>query len=404
MSLMNILLLEADRPKGRKFKETTAEMLYRLYKENENITDVRDDIFVHFTDIQKLGIKFNFNKEGQGYGTPLGIYAYPLVYTIRYTMSINKTREADYIDGGIVPLHLFPYAQSRKFLVLFKLKSKNIKLILSSNANSNDRDFYESLRDRYKLEGTREAELAFTKKLLKHEYRGVIDDNGSDMIHGGEPVQAVFFHTSDLSVLSVEQNDANKNFYRSNLTRTERESTANVVVEQKNAIREKIKEFPQKFHKLIKNKKIQKGIINSSVDMATWERNIQQRKVTIEYPNFLLQKYKDIVWITAVRLLDKTGVEIDDLAGGLYLGGLDIYRPLPNVTVSEYVNEIIDMMGKGNLYIGYNDSFETHLRLMYPEGVTPTVDADNINKGPAPSGFKIMVSYVVDGNSVDDII
>lgn len=213
-------------------------------------------VCIQFTNMRKFGLN-----PKNAYNTPTGIYAYPLVKTMkRDFIFMAKTIVADentnHITSTYANSELFPYATDRKFVNVFTIKS-NARLLLTSKDMSesqlkNDMDkLSQYVMDKYsyvkqaeylkedgkwiwriksstKLKNDLCAEKSarcksnigalwyymydflqkfeikfkrtsvWTKMFLHLKYDGVVDDTGSGLVFTAEPIQAVFFRLGAL--------------------------------------------------------------------------------------------------------------------------------------------------------------------------------------------------------------
>lgn len=165
------------------------------------------DGFISFTSIDKLGIN-----PGSDYDTPIGIYAYPVMYA--YHDVLGKWQHA----------RRLPFAGSNPYATLFSATNGVIDLHTFSES-----DLASAIKKLKSIYGTRDVETsisyalesgrvqtaggqlwAITMKLSKIikggeppivwnkifrsiGINGCVDSDGEDIIHPNEPTQAVFF-------------------------------------------------------------------------------------------------------------------------------------------------------------------------------------------------------------------
>lgn len=178
----------------------------------------REDVFVHFSDVPKLGIN-----PQQPHNTPFGIYGYPVDYVI----------DGYYIFGGLK--NSVPYAGDRRYLVVFEGDTRGmlnperydvkdleedvdkLKRFLTPEIVEKSLEEYEDgyARGLLLLLETIANNVAvaqprnvwYTQILMLLGYRGILDDDGSGTIHTNEPNQAVFFpRAPNTKLLEIIQN------------------------------------------------------------------------------------------------------------------------------------------------------------------------------------------------------
>ncbi|MCS7317268.1 MAG: hypothetical protein NZZ41_02945 [Candidatus Dojkabacteria bacterium] len=214
-------------------------LLIELIRENKNFINqkliekyinLNDLYFLHFTDIEKLGINPKYSYSN----TPIGIYGYPLKQTWNLYGSLSK----------------YPYAFDKKFVIIFKV-SKNSKIFnLLENAKKSDVGaFYEyfsekNLRENFNVDDDKIEEIKniikkskikvnddiyfyvykifktifkeskissklteFFRKYLNYD---IVIDQGIGRIHQHEPIQAVVLNPRVIEDYKIYNNPTNK--------------------------------------------------------------------------------------------------------------------------------------------------------------------------------------------------
>ena len=168
--------------------------------------------FLSFTDVPKLGI----NPKSYWTSTPIGIYAYPL-----WLMPIEKKK-------------LFPFGMKRRYAIFFeyngpilstslysmddfdrdlsKLKEKYPSDIIDKL--SNDVKIFQNpfsklnrlIQDlsTYPFEGTYPKPSKWSLIYLEIGHTCIVDNRG--LIHGGEPIQSVFFSRKGITNIDIINN------------------------------------------------------------------------------------------------------------------------------------------------------------------------------------------------------
>lgn len=242
MKQLDQFLFEARKNPEKNPKTGVMEILSK-YKND-------DKVFIHFSDIPKLGIN-----PMSDFNTPLGIYSYPLKKAwTKY--SLYNTNEL---------VHNLPYASNRKHVVVFR-STGNVIDLGEYNSRDYDRDMDKirklyggkNSRNRKKFQandaiesiidtGTAHARIDgpggsfwnVTRLLAKGSivrwnkimrdlgYDGFIDF-GQGIIHPSEPMQAVFMSMKSLKVLEIINNKKNnkKKEFPTNITKIQTYSNA----------------------------------------------------------------------------------------------------------------------------------------------------------------------------------
>lgn len=191
-----------------------------------------DNIYVTFTDINKLGInpKYDFD-------TPLGIYCYPIKEAYRY-YKLGKNNKQTFIET-------IPLVNNRKYIIIFKTKNKNT--IIDSNYTKErfsrdfdllkkeyylkNKDLFDNFHLKIKnnnipylniIENNYSSQLYFlTYFLSKRDFikwnkifrflgYDAFVDPGYSIIHKNEPCQAVFFSIKNIEIIGSYNNKTNK--------------------------------------------------------------------------------------------------------------------------------------------------------------------------------------------------
>jgi len=139
--------------------DTTVQMLKKLA---EGSDDLEPTAFIHFSDINKLGI----NPKSQ-YDTPLGIYAYPNTTYIRNLFERGK----------------LPFAQNRKYIVAFKVKPDQ-NIIYNDGKGAIPNEQYQSfldemLTDEFFKQNTKASGLYE----LRDEFNDIKHGNGRNFLY-----------------------------------------------------------------------------------------------------------------------------------------------------------------------------------------------------------------------------
>lgn len=173
------------------------------YKDDPNI-------YVSFTEINKVGIN-----PKTGYGTPMGIYSYPLKKTFSKYFESQK----------------IPWASDKEYLQVFRSKNPDkvakgstyTKAKLDADIDALDTLFHTKIDRSFNFidEDFRQTSIqifwSVTKKLVRNNtvkwgrllarfYQGIVDDLGDGFIHPNEPIQAVFFNSSFIEVVDTIRN------------------------------------------------------------------------------------------------------------------------------------------------------------------------------------------------------
>jgi hypothetical protein len=211
-------LLEYRRAGSRYPKQAAIDVL----KKYEN----QDDVYVSFTEIEKLGINPQSN-----YNTPLGIYSYPL----KAAMKVY----------GVRSIEDFPFANDAPYIWIFKAQAKDVvdftEIDLKKTIKTITADYPDITKNDIKnwmetagIRDTEDDEVELlademdegkyaayiwnitrlgtknSKKwnhiLRKLGYNGISDKTGIGLIHANEPCQAVFFSIRGLEILEKIHN------------------------------------------------------------------------------------------------------------------------------------------------------------------------------------------------------
>ena len=190
-----------------------------------------DNAFISFTELDKLGINPNSD-----YGTPLGIYCYPIKLAYKYYKEKDKSF-----------LYSLPFATDKKYFNIFKVKDFD-KVITENYTKEQLEEDYNKLKELYpnskiynkdfnlfNYKTEHNAGIPFYKHIkypfaklffLTHEinmypikwnkifrelgYEGFIDP-GYSIIHRGEPCQAVFFSIKNIEIIDRFENTKKSN-------------------------------------------------------------------------------------------------------------------------------------------------------------------------------------------------
>ena len=204
-------LLEKRKNPEQNPKISTYEALKPFFKE--------ENIFVSFTDLDKLGI----NPQSD-YNTPIGIYSYPL----------KQMYEKNQKEWNIHKKVFFPFASNRPYIWVFKPKSNtNIMELSEYSSKDFDRDINKLQKmgynvdkyiDKMKSEAKHNSPAGFfwyiTMSIIKENYDsfkqrtikwnalfrelgydGFTDKTGMGIIHESEPMQAVFFKKDVVEII-----------------------------------------------------------------------------------------------------------------------------------------------------------------------------------------------------------
>ena len=216
--------------------------LDKVIKSNDKVAGYNDNLFVSFTNVDKLGIN-----PTSKYNTPIGIYAYPAAYV----QSKVGTRNMNHL----------PFAGESEYATIFKAKGNIIDLSMISDREVNDyykkiaeywskvsgKDWKTSVdevediindapynakmssyeggklwyvtmkvgtmmaRGKSREKGTTKPDAISWNKLFREIGVSGCIDNGIGIIHTSEPYQAVFFDISAVSVIKRVYNKFNYN-------------------------------------------------------------------------------------------------------------------------------------------------------------------------------------------------
>lgn len=190
----------------------------------------QDDVFVSFSDIPKLGIN-----PQTGYNTPAGIYSYPLremwpaikANTIpyagerQYALVLQpRSREgivnvATYTGGEfwrhmrvleqkVIPKIAGPDVDLDRFLDFFDDAKRESKQQTPAGWLWNITRVLASMW--YKSYNGPKPTVAWNAIMRALAITGVVDQQGSGLIHANEPTQAVWFSANNLKLLSIARN------------------------------------------------------------------------------------------------------------------------------------------------------------------------------------------------------
>lgn len=234
-----------EKEKGQKFQSDLFKKTYDEYKSRSD-----NFLFAHFTnELPQTGgqIKVGLNprsdanvaakagKATETFGTPIGIYAYPV---------FGSEQEMDIASGEV------PFAGNRKYVVLFTVKpAYRNRIVILNEDGEIDHDskikeedierkteelkrkypeLYKTAIDESKFDSTFGYFWNFTRhisqgsiskwtKMLKDMGIYGVIDYGHGLIHGNEPIQAVFFGKEIIQVIGA---DSNKGYQRSEPTKS----------------------------------------------------------------------------------------------------------------------------------------------------------------------------------------
>lgn len=242
MSLTSILLTEkvkrSDRPNAYK---TSEEILYDYYIQNKDAVnaDPSKEIYVHFTDSDKVGI----NPQTE-HNTPYGFYGYPLVAMVDDYLKTGSSYGVVVRDEKRIPHTLFPYRSRSKNIFVYRLKPNAKVLFMDDTVDEKvvasiaseilkiDDDFkYGEQRigqslENYMLSAMESSEwkawklLRLVSRMSDFELRkksskwfikagidGFSDIKGSGTIYPSEPFQMVTFRMGAIEVIDKLKNN-----------------------------------------------------------------------------------------------------------------------------------------------------------------------------------------------------
>lgn len=221
MALTSILLTEkvkrSQRPDGYK---GIGEVLYDYYVsiKDKVKSDPSQEIYVHFTEVQKLG----FNPKTEHRDTPIGIYGFPLTAVVEKYVK-GKIFDIDQRKEIPIVSDIFPYGYYKPIIFLFKVKSDaNVLRFGTPIPVSEEREYYDRIdmpnydrrtatvdpRElyRYIIEHTNLNKEGHTitasSTFLKMGIDGFVD-TGYGTIHIAERIQAVFFNPKAVEVVEM---------------------------------------------------------------------------------------------------------------------------------------------------------------------------------------------------------
>lgn len=188
-------------------------------------------VFVSFSDVPKLGIN-----PKTGYNTPAGIYSYPLkqMWPSIQANTIPYAGERKYVlvlqprgNQGIVDIATYTASEFSQHMRL--LQQKVIPQIVGSTVV--DPGFFDDFFDEAKRESKQQTPAGWLWNITRllatmweRDFRGpkptvgwnaimralnisgVVDREGSGLIHPNEPTQAVWFSANNLNLLSISRN------------------------------------------------------------------------------------------------------------------------------------------------------------------------------------------------------
>lgn len=170
-------------------------------------TDYEDELYVHFTDIEKIGI----NPQST-YKTPAGIYAYPFKYV---KDKIIKFDSLSLPYGDTLKYIYVIRATSDKILNLEKYTKNDLKRDEHKLSVYGDKKYFNNLypnvdtpggklwRDLYVICG---SNVFLWNALLRGLGYDIVYDNDEGIIHENEPTQAIFLTVKAFQVVKLIHN------------------------------------------------------------------------------------------------------------------------------------------------------------------------------------------------------
>jgi hypothetical protein len=202
-------LLEYRRA-GELYPKQSAIDILRKYKD-------RDDVFVSFTKLDKLGINpLNIHN------TPIGIYAYPLKSAWQeYQIEHNGIKEGFPYASGQPYIWIFScdnvteipfmtekqYEDAKTKLISFGIDEKDIKKFEETAGRVRIGEKFWKLVRNFSRDSTGVIDtLKWTGLLIKLGYNAFSDKTGWGVIHTCEKVQAIFFKKNQITILEKIHN------------------------------------------------------------------------------------------------------------------------------------------------------------------------------------------------------
>jgi hypothetical protein len=223
MSLTKILLTEKRKRPEASPKKLTGEILYDYYASvvDKVKNDFTQEVYVHFTDIKKLG----FNVKSPYKDTPVGMYAYPLT-----TLTRNEGYDPTKTSNQLIK-EAFPFGTHRKWIYVFRVKPDAEILYLDETLTKEQANSYYAKAGMDQLSWStppsaqsvyidiikrtqikkRGPEFLASNVFLKMGIDGVVDRKGEGVIHPSEKTQAVFFNPKVIEIIDIIPNKYKEN-------------------------------------------------------------------------------------------------------------------------------------------------------------------------------------------------